>query len=183
MRGGIFLLVRRSLRQHAFSTTATLFAVALSAGLVMSVFAIQHQARQAFTGGDIGFDAVLGARGSQLQMVLNAVFHLETSPGNIPWKLYEGIKAEPMVKLAVPYATGDNYMGFRVVGTTGELFTEFEYRKGEKLQVEDGGRVFDPGLSRGDVGEFRGATARAEDWGCYPAVSRTALCGRGKAAR
>jgi putative ABC transport system permease protein len=154
MSGGIFLLVRRSLRQHAFSTCATLFAVALSAGLVMSVFAIQHQTRQAFTGGNMGFDAVLGARGSQLQLVLNAVFHLETSPGNIPWSLYQTIKAEPMVKLAVPYATGDNYRGFRIVGTTGEIFSDFEIRDGEKLQVVPGGRVFNPDYREAVLGNF-----------------------------
>lgn len=154
MTGGIFLLVRRSLRQHAFSTAATLFAVALSAGLVMSVFAIQHQARQAFTGGDIGFDAVLGARGSQLQLVLNAVFHLETSPGNIPWSLYQSIKKEPAVKLAIPYATGDNYMGFRIVGTTEEIFTEFEYQKGQKLRIQPGGRYFNPQYREAVLGSF-----------------------------
>ena len=43
----------------------------------MSVFVIQKQTYQAFTGGDVGFDAVLGARGSQLQLVLNTIFHLE----------------------------------------------------------------------------------------------------------
>ena len=154
MNGGILLLVRRSLRQHAFSTAATLFAVALSAGLVMSVFSIQYQARQAFTGGDAGFDAVLGARGSQLQLVLNAVFHLETSPGNIPWSLYQAIKAEPLVRLAIPYATGDNYFGFRIVGTTNEIFTDFEYRSGAKLAVEQGGRVFDPDYREAVLGSF-----------------------------
>ena len=30
-----------------------------------------------------GFDAVLGARGSKLQLVLNSIFHLEASPGNV----------------------------------------------------------------------------------------------------
>ena len=154
MTSGILLLVRRSLRQHAFSTCATLVAVALSTGLVMSVFSIQYQARRAFTGGDMGFDAVLGARGSQLQLVLNAVFHLETSPGNIPWSLYQEIKSESMVKLAVPYATGDNYYGFRIVGTTEEFFEEFEYTKGENLQVQSGGRHFDSRYREAVVGSF-----------------------------
>jgi len=152
--GGIFLLVRRSLRQHAFSTVATVFAVALSAGLVMSVFSIQYQARRAFTGGDAGFDAVLGARGSQLQLVLNAVFHLETSPGNIPWSLYQAIKKEPMVRLAVPYATGDNFYGFRIVGTTGEIFTDFEYEKGKKPTVAPGGRPFDEQRREAVLGSY-----------------------------
>src|SRR5262249_47384509 len=98
---GIFLIVTRSLRQHALSTLVTIFSVAVATGLVMSVFCVRDQAHDAFTGGDVGFDAVLGARGSQLQLVLNTVFHLETSPGNIPWKYYKAVKEDKRVKLAV----------------------------------------------------------------------------------
>jgi putative ABC transport system permease protein len=154
MTGGIFLMVRRSLRQHLLSTSVTLIAVALASGLVMGVFVIQDQARAAFTGGPAGFDAVLGARGSQLQLVLNTVFHLETSPGNIPWSLYEEIKNDARVKLAIPYATGDNYLGFRIVGTTEEIFTEFEYQEGQRFTVEEGGRFFDPGYREAVLGSF-----------------------------
>jgi putative ABC transport system permease protein len=147
-------MVRRSMRQHALSTTVTIAAVALAAGLVMSVFSIKDQARNAFTGGTMGFDAVLGARGSPLQLVLNAVFHLETSPGNIPWSLYEEVKRDPRVALAVPYALGDNYYGFRLVGTTEKIFTDFEYRKGHRFEVEPGGRIFDPTRREAVVGSY-----------------------------
>lgn len=143
MTGGLFLLVRRSLRQHALSTAVTVLSVALATGLTMSVFAIRRQAQEAFTGGPIGFDAVLGARGSQLQLVLNTVFHLETSPGNIPWAMYKAIAANPGVALAVPYALGDNYEGYRVVGTTEDLFTKFEYSAGRKLTPAGTGRIFE----------------------------------------
>jgi putative ABC transport system permease protein len=61
-------LVRRSLRQHALSSIVTIISVGLAAGLTMSVFAINTQTYDAFTGGKVGFDAVLGARGSQLQL-------------------------------------------------------------------------------------------------------------------
>ena len=121
------LIVRRSLRQHALSTFITVMSTALASGLVMAVFAVSQQSRAAFAGGPVGFDAVLGARGSALQLVLNTVFHLETSPGNLPWSLYEEMKADGRVKLAIPYAVGDNYRGYRIVGTTEEIFTEFEY--------------------------------------------------------
>src|SRR5580658_10420210 len=87
----LITLARKSLRQHALSSTVTITSVALAAGLTMAVFAINNQTYDAFTGGDAGFDAVLGARGSQLQLVLNTVFHLETSPGNIPWAMYQQI--------------------------------------------------------------------------------------------
>jgi len=138
---GTLLIVRRSLRQHALSTLVTILSVALATGLVMSVFCVRDQAHEAFTGGTVGFDAVLGARGSQLQLVLNTVFQLETSPGNISWALYQAVKKDPRVKLAVPYAVGDNLRGFRIVGTTPEIFTEFEYQEGKKLTPETG-RIF-----------------------------------------
>lgn len=138
------MLVRRSLRTHALSTSVTVFSTALATGLVMAVFAVSQQSRSAFAGGPLGFDAVLGARGSQLQLVLNTVFHLETSPGNVPWSLYEEVREDPRVALAIPYALGDNYQGHRIVGTTSELFTDFEYEKGKKLAFQPGGRPFDP---------------------------------------
>lgn len=150
----VWPLVRRSLRQHALSTLVTVLAAGLASGLMMAVFAIQKQTVEAFTGGPIGFDAVLGARGSPLQLVLNAVFHLETSPGNIPWSLYEEMRRRPYVKLAIPYALGDNYRGFRVVGTTEELFTRFEYQPGRTYRILPGGRLFDPSRYEAVVGSY-----------------------------
>ena len=100
-------IVGHSLTRHALSTAVTVLSTALGCGLVMAVFSISDQSERAFAGGSIGFDAVLGARGSQVQLVLNTVFHLETSPGNVPWSLYQEIKADPRVEAAVPYAVGD----------------------------------------------------------------------------
>jgi putative ABC transport system permease protein len=93
---------------------------------------------------------VLGARGSQLQLVLNTVFHLETSPGNIPWSMYVAMSQDDGVELAVPYALGDNYQGFRVVGTTGALFERFPGPQG--LRLEPGGRLFEDGAREAIVG-------------------------------
>jgi putative ABC transport system permease protein len=147
-------IVRRSLRQHALSSAITVLSVALAAGLTMAVFAIRSQTYDAFTGGPIGFDAVLGARGSQLQLVLNTIFHLETSPGNIPWTLYRQMADYPQVELAIPYAVGDNYQGYRIVGTTPEIFTEFEYQKGKPFQVQAGGRFFEVDTREAVVGSY-----------------------------
>src|SRR5438477_2669797 len=150
---GLMALGRRSLRQHALSSTITVISLGLAAGLTMSVFAINNQTYDAFTGGQVGFDAVLGARGSQLQLVLNTVFHLETSPGNIPWSLYQAVKNDPRVTLAVPYAVGDNYRGYRIVGTTDEMFTKFEYQKGRTFHAASG-RFFDSSRREAVLGSY-----------------------------
>ncbi|MFN7141091.1 MAG: hypothetical protein ACK4UN_17310 [Limisphaerales bacterium] len=128
----LFRIVFKSLRQHLLSTCITAFSIALAAGLLLSVWVIRDQSRRTFTQIDGGFDAVLGIRSSQLQLVLNSIFHLESSPGNIEIEDYEKIKAEPGVALAVPIAMGDNYKGYRIIGTTPEMFTEHEYAPGRK---------------------------------------------------
>ncbi len=147
-------IVRRSLRQHALSSFVTILSVGLAAGLTMAVFAINAQTYDAFTGGRVGFDAVLGARGSQLQLVLNTVFHLETSPGNIPWTLYREVADDPRVTLAIPYAVGDNYQGYRIVGTTTQMFTDFTYREGQGFVLKPGGRIFDETKKEAIVGHY-----------------------------
>ena len=94
-------LIYRSLRQHALSTLVTAGSIALAAGLLMTVWMVKTQAQRAFTETSTGFDAVLGARGSKLQLVLNAIFHLEASPGNLGWADYEQIAKHPAVKAAL----------------------------------------------------------------------------------
>ncbi len=152
--GAIVTIILRSLRRHAFSTSITVLATALAVGLVMSVFVIQEQANRAFTGGDVGYDAVLGARGSKLQLVLNAVFHLETSPGNLPWSVYQRLKLDPQVELAIPYAVGDNYQGYRIVGTTTDLFTKYRFDGTQQLEFYDGGRGFDAQRKEAVIGSL-----------------------------
>src|SRR5579883_154069 len=107
-------VVLRSLRQHALSTLVTAASVALAGGLLLSVWAVKAQSQATFTGVNAGFDAVLGARGSKLQLVLNAIFHLEASPGNVAWSDFLDIQNNPNVELAVPIAVGDNYLGYRL---------------------------------------------------------------------
>lgn len=150
----LWLIIRRSLRQHALSTCITALSIALATGLLMSVWTIKEQSHNAFTSVNCGFDAVLGARGSKLQLILNSIFHLEESPGNIAWEHYETIKKNPNVQSAIPIAVGDNYMGYRLVGTMTNLFQEVEYVPGKKFRVEGSGRIFDQQYREAVVGSF-----------------------------
>tara|TARA_Y100001934_G_C12264423_1_gene731672 strand:+ start:175 stop:1374 length:1200 start_codon:yes stop_codon:yes gene_type:complete len=145
-------IVLRSLRQHMLSTVITAFSIALASGLLMSVWVVKDQARENFTGVDSGFDGVFGARGSKLQLVLNSIFHLEASQGNLTWEQYELIDSDRRVATAVPIAVGDNYKGYRLVGVTMNLF-EVEYREGKKYAVRDG-YLFNPEKKQAVVGSF-----------------------------
>lgn len=149
----ILLLIKRSFQLHFFATVITLVSVALASGLMLSVFSIKTQSRQAFIMENLGFDAVLGTRGSDLQLVLNAVYHLETSPGNIPWSLYQNIKRHMGVKLAIPYALGDNYHGYRIIGTHTDLFEKFKFKDESGYQFSQG-QAFQTEAQEAVVGSF-----------------------------
>jgi putative ABC transport system permease protein len=86
--------------------------------------------------------------------VLNAIFHLEASPGNLAWQDFLDIQKNPNVELAVPLAVGDNYRGYRLVGTTPELFHKAEYAPGKHFELQSGGDWFDPGRREAVVGDF-----------------------------
>ncbi len=149
----LFRIVFKSLRQHLLSTVVTALSLALAVGLLMSVWVVKEQSHATFTKVSGGYDAVLGARGSKLQLVLNAIFHLEASPGNIRWSDYQTIKKHGAVELAIPLAVGDNYRGYRLVGTEPEMF-EHAYSPGKTYEVESGGRLFEAGYKEAVVGSF-----------------------------
>lgn len=148
------LIVFRSLRQHALSSVITALCISLAGGLLMSVWVVKEQSFAIFTGMNAGFDAVLGARGSKLQLILNAIFHLESSPGNLAWSDYQEIKRDPAVDLAMPIAVGDNYLGYRLVGTLPEVLTNADFTPGKKLSFEPGGEIFEKDRQEAVVGSF-----------------------------
>src|SRR5271165_6173292 len=150
----LWRIVFKSLRQHALSTIVTALSIALGGGLLMSVWVVKEQSQATFTGVNAGFDAVLGARGSKLQLVLNAIFHLESSPGNVAWSDYQDIKNNPSVELALPIAVGDNFHGYRLVGTLPEMFSQVEFAPGRHFAVTPGGNSFDPQRREAVVGSF-----------------------------
>jgi len=49
---------------------------------------------------------------------------------------------------------GDNYHGYRLVGTTLDYFTQTEYAPGQKFAVKPGGALFDAGRREALAGDF-----------------------------
>ncbi|MDP1580412.1 MAG: ABC transporter permease [Candidatus Didemnitutus sp.] len=147
----ILNLIYRSLRQHAVSTIVTAASIALATGLLLTVWVVKTQSQAVFSATNSGYDAVLGARGSKLQLVLNAIFHLEASPGNLAAADVEAVRRHPAIKTAVPLAVGDNFYGWRIVGTTPQFF-DVEYQPGRRYTVEADGKLFADGAREAVLG-------------------------------
>lgn len=150
------LIVYKNLRQRALSTVMTAIAISLGVALVVAITCLRQQARDNFDRVAASYELVVGAKGSPLQLVLNTVYHLDVPVGNIPYDYYKTLKNDWRVQYAVPFALGDNYQGFRLVGTEPEYFKVVELRGGGKLALAQG-KVFD-----GDYQAVFGSEAAAE---------------------
>jgi putative ABC transport system permease protein len=64
-----------------------------------------------------GIDLVVGAKGSPMQLILSAIYHLDVPTGNIPAGAAAELARHPMVAKVMPLALGDSVSGFRIVGT------------------------------------------------------------------
>jgi putative ABC transport system permease protein len=138
----LWRIILKSLRQHWLSTGMAIFSIGLGVALLISVVSLREQAHANFTQVGLGVDAVLGPKGSPLQIVLNAVYHLEEMPGKIPWPYYQKVLKDPLVESGIPFCTGHSYAGFRVNAIDGRFLTDFEYLPGKhfSFRPEDGGQ-------------------------------------------
>ena len=68
------------------------------------------------------FPILAGAKGSAYQLVLNTVFLRDRPVGNIPFSEMEILKNRGETRAVYPLGFGDNYRGFRLVGTDRALF-------------------------------------------------------------
>src|SRR5437764_10082974 len=119
-------LVFKQMRQRALSHWLTTLAVLLGVALAVSLMITMRGSEAIFGQSDYGYDVIVGAKGSPLQLTLNTVYHLDRSPGNISYALYEKMLRDPeyraYVRIAVPTAVGDSYKNRRIVGTTPKMF-------------------------------------------------------------
>ena len=75
-----------------------------------------------------GIDIVVGAKGSPLQLVLSSIYHIDIPNGNIPYKSALEISKNPLIEKAIPLALGDNWKGYRIVGTSYDYLKHFDVK-------------------------------------------------------
>jgi len=134
----------RSLEQRRLSSMLTGLSIALGVALVVAVLVIYSVVENTFERSANGYNIIVGAKGGKLQLVLNTVFHLSQPIENIPWSYYKEFtegRFSSVVEVAIPCCIGDNYKGFRVVGTKPELFEQIEYAPGKAYTFSEGRNI------------------------------------------
>ncbi|MDR2935267.1 MAG: ABC transporter permease [Candidatus Adiutrix sp.] len=129
-----------------------IFSIALSTTLLIGLERVRSQMRENFIQTVSGTDLVVGARGSSLQLLLYAIFHLGGITNNMGWDSVRRIASNREVAWAVPISLGDSHQGFPVVATTRDFFTHYHYQRDKDLRFAQGepfAGIFDVVLGAG----------------------------------
>lgn len=140
----LFSIVLKNLKSRPLSSILTIFSVLIGVALIISIAVIQKQTEESYGQTSVGYDLILAAKGSQLQTTLNAIYHLETSTGIIPYQLYEFALRDPRIEKAFPLYVGDSYNGFRVVGTVPDFIDSAQPRKDQNFKIAEGSNFTEP---------------------------------------
>jgi len=105
------------LRARPLATALNLLLLALGVATITVLLLATAQFEERMGRDARGIDLVAGAKGSPMQLVLAAVFHIDAPAGNIPLADAQALGRSPAVKKSIPLALGDSYRGYRIVGT------------------------------------------------------------------
>jgi putative ABC transport system permease protein len=107
---------------------AALNLLLLSLGLASITFLllVGAQLSKAFDRDLAGIDVVVGAKGSPMQLILSGVLHIDVPPGNVPLQAVNELAKNPLVAQIIPISLGDNFGGYRIVGTSTAYVDHYE---------------------------------------------------------
>ncbi len=129
----MFFIAWKNIWHKPLHTSLSLLLFALGIGLVSFLLLLNRQMQENFDKNLANIDLVVGAKGSPLQLILCAMYHIDSPTGNI--KLSE-VKPflnpnHPLIAQAIPVSLGDSYKGFRIVGTNASFSTLYNANIGE----------------------------------------------------
>lgn len=106
-----------NLRDKALSSFLSGLLMALGVTIISLLLILNKQLTEQFTKNVRGVDLVIGAKGSPLQLILASIYQIDAPTGNIPLAEATRLTRSPLIKEAIPLALGDNFKGYRIVGT------------------------------------------------------------------
>lgn len=118
------------------NTALSVILLTASVAIISLLILLQEQFEKQFSSNIDGVDLVIGAKGSPLQLILSSVYQVDAPTGNISYDAAKIWMKHPFVKTAIPLAFGDNYRGFKIVGTTSDYLEKY----GAKVEA---GKIFD----------------------------------------
>lgn len=132
------LLAWKSLSSRRSTAVLTVVSIAVSVVLLLGVEKIRVNAQSSFANTISGTDLIVGARSGSIQLLLYSVFRIGNATNNISWNSYQAFARKKGVKWTIPISLGDSHRGFRVMGTSKDYFSFYQYGQKRNLKLTSG---------------------------------------------
>lgn len=119
------------LKARPLNTALNVLLLALGVATITVLLLATSQIEERMQRDARGIDLVVGAKGSPMQIILSSIYQLDVPTGNISWKEAQELARHRAVARAIPLALGDNFRGFRIVGTTHDYLAHYGARLAE----------------------------------------------------
>jgi putative ABC transport system permease protein len=131
----IFKLSLKNIFNKPLSSTISLALLILGIGIISLLLQLNTLIKDQMDNNLKGIDMVVGAKGSPLQLILSSVYHIDSPTGNISLKEAEEISKNRMVGSSIKLLYGDNFKGYRIVGTEKKFIELYngKIKKGKNL--------------------------------------------------
>jgi len=134
----IFKLSIKNIISKPLSSLLSLTLLVFGIGIISLLLQLNSLIKTQMDNNLKGIDMVVGAKGSPLQLILSAVYHIDSPTGNISVEDAKKIKNNRMVGSSIDLLYGDNYKGYRIVGTDDEFLDLYD------AKIKDGRKWEDP---------------------------------------
>ena len=134
----IFKLSIKNIISKPLSSLLSLALLVFGIGIISLLLQLNSLIKTQMDNNLKGIDMVVGAKGSPLQLILSAVYHIDSPTGNISIEDAKKIKNNRMVGSSIDLLYGDNYKGYRIVGTDDEFLDLYD------AKIKDGRKWEDP---------------------------------------
>jgi putative ABC transport system permease protein len=115
-----------NLREKKLNSFLSLLLLTLGIGMISLLLLLNKQLDEQFRRNIRGIDMVVGAKGSPLQLILSSIYQIDAPTGNVDLAEVNRLQANPFIKTLIPLSVGDNYHGFRIVGTNTKYTDHFK---------------------------------------------------------
>ena len=125
----VFQFVKTNILSKKLRNFLAIFSIAVSVILIIAVQNITEQLNSNILKNASYYDIIVGSAGSETQLILSTLFYYDSPIANIDIEYYENLQKDFRVKSVVPIGMGDNYAGYRIIGTKQNFFTDTENYK------------------------------------------------------
>ena len=113
----IFKLSFKNIFHKPVGTILSIVLLTLAVGIISILIHVNSSIENQMNNNLKGIDMVVGAKGSPLQLILSSVYHVDSPTGNVSLADAKSITNNRMVKNSTKLSFGDNFKGFKIVGT------------------------------------------------------------------